>query len=138
MSHVYVASKYENRAAVREAMDKFEAAGHTIARDWTTHIPWDWNDPEEVKRRAPELALQDWEGVLECDVFVFLIPKDQEQKVHMIGAYVELGIALGDSDVERKIYIVGDNYYNTFAYHPFIQHVDTIEEVIDALALETV
>ena len=140
MSRVYIASKFENSKAVRQAMDKFEAAGHEIARDWTQHVPWDWNNPDEVAFRAPGVAMEDYIGVMRSEVFVFLTPTDPEQARAMIGAYVEMGIALGascDPEHSRYVYMVGKQYYNTFSYLPYVHVVDTVEEVIANLSMST-
>jgi NTP pyrophosphatase (non-canonical NTP hydrolase) len=78
---VYVASKFTNYLAVREAQQRIREAGHVVTYDWTTHA--EQSDPDPVA-----CALADAEGVRSADVLVLLeVPE-------MRGAYVELGMAL--------------------------------------------
>ena len=132
---IYVASKFENAPAVRDAYEKLRAAGHEIARDWTEAPRWDWENQAQVDERAPRTAMADLGGVLGADVFIFLTPTDPEMRQSMIGAYVEFGMALAVSFLDGlpRIFIVGDQPRNTFRYLSFVQVVDTIEEVIEEL-----
>lgn len=54
-------------------------------------------------------------------------------KRSMLGAYVELGVALG---LGKLIYIVGEQPRNIFAYHPLVKHVGSLDEVIADLGVE--
>ena len=82
---VYVASKFENKIAVREAQAALRACGCAITYDWTKN---------DVSLRG-DLSVEDYEeaaawrcqgGVEECQVFVILAYPN------MRGTFVELGI----------------------------------------------
>lgn len=110
MGVVYIASSFSLIPRVRLIAERIENMGHSIAVKW-----WDrsWNIPGEgevhttdLKGRYKDLAPDEFykkptckiayeadiEGVLNCDVFLFMaddIPRAYN------GANVELGIALG-------------------------------------------
>jgi hypothetical protein len=121
----YVASKYENAPAVRAAIAELTALGHEVTHDWTLEVPWDWDDIHEVNKRAPGVSFTDIAAVLSADVFIMLTYND----LPMVGAYVELGAALA-SWPPPIIYVVGDQLRNTFWYHPNINRVSSLDEII--------
>ncbi len=89
MMRVYVASKFENHARVREVQEQLRAAGHTITYDWTRCAVMDILQ-----------AKKDLRGVLDAEVVVLIIEEDVPYR----GALVELGIALGAA---IPVYVLG-------------------------------
>ena len=77
---VYVAGTWENKVFVKEMMNAIEAAGHEITVDWTKHVKSD---------DAVAYAYEDMNGVLSCEVFVFVDPATMSR-----GKYTELGMAI--------------------------------------------
>lgn len=125
---LYVASKFENQKEVRSAIARLRAAGHTITRDWTRGKTWDWNDQAQVERYARAVAVADAQAVADADAFVFLT---YEYRTN-IGAFVEMGIALG---LGKLVFVVGEQPRNLFYYHPNVRRVRNIDEVIGTLRL---
>lgn len=91
MKRVYVASKFENTDAVRDAYARLRALGFVITFDWTGCAVTDPGYPHEH-------AQADFTGVASADLFLLI------DHPGMKGAFVELGIALA---YEKPVYIVG-------------------------------
>lgn len=88
---IYVAGSSRERELVSAYQTALKAAGWWLAHDWVAqmnacHIP-DVDLPIEAQRRYAE---QDLAGVRRAQVFWLLVPSTPS-----IGAYVELGYALG-------------------------------------------
>jgi hypothetical protein len=123
----YVASKYENAQAVREAITRLTNLGHVVTHDWTKSEAWDWNEPGATEKYAPICSIADVKGVMNANILIVLTHNYQM----MIGAHVELGIGLA---MGIPIYIVGKQPRNIFSFHPNITRVETFEEVIEILS----
>lgn len=80
---VYVASKMDNREAVRAFMGELRSDGHKIAYDWTVHT----SERADHSRQA----LADMRGVMKSDVLI------QIYKEGTKGSLIELGILIGYS-----------------------------------------
>lgn len=124
---VYVASKFENCAAVSDAIAQLTAAGHTITRDWTVQEHWDWSTPGAAERLAWRAAYLDVEAVRQSEVFIMLT----YEGLSMQGAYVELGVALG---LGKLVYIIGEQPRNIFSFYPGVRVVETLDQVIEELS----
>ena len=90
MSHIYVATKWENREYARRIMNALEERGHVITYDWT-----------QQEQESTEQAASDVWGVQLADVLLILANTDAAYK----GTYVELGVALG---LFKRVLLVGD------------------------------
>jgi hypothetical protein len=88
---IYVAASSKEVERAKFVMNKLRELGHEITHDWTVEV-------EKYKDTIPsdeillKCAENDYQGVTTCDYLVLLSPKDQNST---IGAWVELGIALG-------------------------------------------
>lgn len=122
--NIYVASKFENKEKVREAINLLTQAGHDIAADWTQHSLE--GVPEDKKKNYQiECAYYDFNAVKRCHVLILL------DHPNMKGAYTEVGIALG---AYKPVIVVGKIYDNIFFHLPNVELVDTIEQAILSLA----
>lgn len=77
---------------VREALAKF---GHKITYDWTAH----GSVRETNAARLQEVAHAEFEGILEADFVVVLLPGGK-------GTHAELGFSLG---VKKRVFIHSEN-----------------------------
>ncbi len=126
MHSVYVASKFNNKIAVRKAYKKLKSEGFEIAQDWTKSLAKDLRDPNYIQK-ATKLAIEDTHGVEDCDLFILI------DKQGGVGSYVELGMAIGlySTFTVPYIYVItGDPKRTIFFDHPFVTMVDTIDEAI--------
>ena len=89
----YIAGKWEEREAVKGLMLALEWMGHSITVDWTIHETSDKGYPQQY-------AIDDVEGVKQCDVYVGRFINKNNYK----GALVEMGIALG---LDKQVWIIG-------------------------------
>ena len=115
---IYVAARFDNKEAAREAMRQLQCAGHEIVFDWTVH------GGAENGSEARRQAMADLGGVASADVFVLLAAEN------MRGAFVEMGVAMA---YYKRIYVVNSPGNTIFYSHPLIHHVKSIDEVINKL-----
>jgi hypothetical protein len=112
---VYVASKFENKAAVNEAQTACRDLGWTVTHDWTT-----W-DATGLTGGALDAYL---EGVLACDVLLLLAAPG------IVGAAAELGMALALG----KVVVVVDAAAGprcVFYHHPNVMHAATVAAALE-------
>jgi hypothetical protein len=123
---VYVASKFENRDAVRLAQAKVIAAGHEVTFDWT-------DESNEDDRR--DCAEADMGGATSADVLLLLADYDPSLGP-MKGALIEAGMALASGawvfHVSRER--IGTIFDALEGWHDF----ETLDLAIAALEFVTV
>lgn len=102
---VYVAGKWNESEHVRVVMNMLKVNGHEITCDWTGHIH---------PLKSKEYALEDLEGVKNCDVLLALMP---DPTTFYKGAWIEVGMALA---LNKKVIIVGEGVSSVFLGHPNI------------------
>lgn len=107
---LYVAGKYEDKMRVREVMDQFITAGHSITYDWTTN--------EQVSQ---DQAMADMAGVAEADAVVLVV----EKALPYAGTLVEFGIALAYG---KPVYLIGSGIN-----HCIFSHLPGVHRGIDAI-----
>ncbi|MBI4895711.1 MAG: hypothetical protein HY831_04425, partial [Candidatus Aenigmarchaeota archaeon] len=78
---------------------------------------------------AKQYAIDDTNGVLNCDVFILLTDPVGT------GMYVEFGLALALSIRNKtpKIFVVGNHDNCSFYYHPNVNIRSSMEEVFEEL-----
>ena len=127
---VYVASRFENKEEVRRVYSLLVEKGYSITADWTIHKRV--QPVTDITRvLATEYALEDIEGVIDCDVFIFLTMEKSGT-----GSTTEFGAALLSQIVRHKpkVYVVGHYIeQNLFFIHPSVILKQTIEDVIEEL-----
>lgn len=131
---VYVASKFQNYAAVREAVCYIENAGHEITHDWTATDEFDAagdplaeNEAELTDEQQRRYAAADFLGVKRCDALLVLAHP------RMCGGMVEVGIALG---LAKRIAVVEAERCPTIFYRlPGVSTHGTLPEALEALGL---
>lgn len=116
---LYVASRLENHAAVRELLDAARGKGWEPTYDWTTHGSV-WQPAAEGRWDVlRDTALKESEGVMNADVVVVLLPGGR-------GTHVELGIAIGFG-VPVLLWAPTQEHLETlpvcFWGHPLVQRV---------------
>jgi len=119
---IYVASKFENSPAVREAHAALRDDGHVITHDWTSE------NAEALAGKALEAYLQgcaekDVEGVLTCDALLLL------NHQLMAGGFAEFGMAIA----ANKFIVVIDGKHPLkprciFFHLVHVHHVADLEE----------
>lgn len=120
----YIAGRFPQKDKVREVQDRVREKGHEITADWTSHD--DIKDFFQQKRLSEEYALEDVEGVRECEVFV-LIGNEEGR-----GSHLELGVALASNT--EKIYVIGQQRDEfLFYFHPEVERRESIDEVLEEI-----
>lgn len=119
---IYVASKFENKPAVRTAMVLLQSAGHSITHDWTVH--------EDGERGGEELlaffrlcAQQDFDGVVNADAILVLNHELGK------GMFTEMGIAQA---LGKPVVVVDISRSNNIFF--YLPGVKVCESVIDAIS----
>lgn len=112
---IYVAARFDNKQAAREAMHTLETHGHEVTLDWTV-FGADGNTRLQ--------AMADLSAVAHSDVFVLLASE------HMRGAFVEMGVAMAYC---KRVYVVNSPGNMIFYQHPLVHPVGSVEEVIAEL-----
>lgn len=134
---VYVASKFERKAQVREAIRQLRLAGHTVVGDWTQHTV-EGEGKEAAWAMLVAFAKEDRDAVLAADALL-LIHDDNCR-----GGFVELGLAIAarllpwSSRVEQRILVVGagdaaPTLGPIFYFLPEVEHYATVEAAVEAL-----
>lgn len=135
---VFVSGQIRDTAFVQSVQRALEQAGHQITHDWVineasaNNFIEDKSTPEAQAESAHRAQL-DLQGVLAADAHVVCTNNQVAGK----GMYVELGAALAAQQLQGrpKIYLLGAaNHPTIFYYHPAVQPVATIDELIERLA----
>ena len=113
MTKIYVASSLYNKTNVKALYKYLAYLQCTITYDWTTH--GGINDEASLK----EIGLKEYQGVVDCDVLVMLMPA-------RLGSHVELGIALA---LCKPVVIItnGEDFEKKSFY--FLDHVNIIRDI---------
>lgn len=123
----YIAARFTEKDEVRRIYDILVTKGHKIAVDWTKHKtikPYDKNS-----KLAAEYAIEDMNGVINCDIFVLLTSENTGS-----GSSGELGAAILSKIKFNKpnIYVIGNHFGNNFFYfHPVVKMKRDINEVLE-------
>lgn len=102
---VYVAGKWKEVNSVREVMVMLKGMGHEVTCDWTGHVS---------PLKSKQYALEDMEGVRNCDVLLALMP---DPTTFYKGAWIEVGMALA---FNKLVMIVGKEVNSVFLGHPMV------------------
>lgn len=94
IAKVYIASRLENAAAVRELRDELAKHDVAVTYDWTEH----GSVQGEGAERMREVAHAEAKGVEDADLVIVLLPGGR-------GTHVELGVAIGAG---VDVLLVGD------------------------------
>jgi len=127
----YIAARFGLKNHVIKLFNLLKDQGHEVVGDWTEHElvkPY-----EKSKELSEKYAVEDIEGVKNCDVFVII--SDEAGT----GMYVELGAAILShlKFGKPKIYVIGE--YNSramFYFHPSIKHKKDFNEVLEDLKIK--
>ena len=130
---VYLAARFDERERVRDMQARLRELGHEITADWTTHDPIArYGDRPEWAR---EYAVEDLQGVVEADVFVFLTSASVGT-----GTHTELGTAIREFQAtgKPKVYVIGEHTARSIMYfHPAVNRREDFDDVISELGLAT-
>ena len=122
---IYVGGKWQEKPAVREVQAALTEAEHDVISIWTG------SKDITSDRGLMQQALIDYCGLQEADVFVLVLNNEDQYLAGSPNRYVEMGIALGR---QIPVYVLGKAREDEIFHRlPWIKHVDTIEEVINAL-----
>ncbi len=125
----YIAARFTEKNEVLKIYKLLQDNGHEITADWTLHKaikPYDQN--AEI---AKDYAIEDMNGVINCDVFVLLTNENTGSgSAGELGAAILAQVKFG----KPKIYVIGEHMGNNFFYfHPSVTRLNTIEEVLEEL-----
>jgi len=126
---IYVASKFENTTAVREAYRLLREAGHEITHDWTNESA-EGLTGQEREDYLVRAALADVKGVMGASGILVL------NHQRMAGGFTEFGIAIGAHWGGRNTCIVViDGHHeekprNIFFHLPFVWHAKDMKEAL--------
>lgn len=128
---IYVASKFQNYAAVRMLNDRLAREGHEITFDWTRSDQFDtgghplsYNDESSPEAQARSAAA-DFAGVLEAEAMILL------GYPGLCGALVEFGAACGR---RIPVFVLDPTRCFTIFYTlPNVCVVDSLGQAIAAL-----
>lgn len=118
-SRVYVATKFENAPAAREAMAALRAAGLTITHDWTAETLDGVPESERVNHMH-RCGLADFAGVVHADALVML------EHPACRDTLVEVGIALGSG---TAVYVVGSKRDRS-VFWGLVTHCESVDEAV--------
>lgn len=127
---IYIAARFDKKEEVRGLQKMLSEKGHEISADWTLHKPikpYDQN--QEI---AASYAIEDVDGVKDCDVFILLTDEAGT------GMYVELGVAILShlQSGKPKIYAVGERISRSmFYFHPSVNRRENIGQVLKELEI---
>ncbi len=129
--HVYVAGRYDEREKIRSVMHEVASHGHSITRDWTTHLPIAryGEDPS----LSTQYAKEDLDGVAAAEVFVLMT----SELSGGTGIHAELGNAIARHELTGKphVFVVGPHFSKSMMYfHPSVKRVDDLDEVLREIA----
>lgn len=113
MTKIYVASSLYNKTNVKALYKYLAYMQCTITYDWTTH------GGVNVEASLREIGLKEFQGVVDCDVLVMLMPA-------RLGSHVELGIALALG--KPVVIITGSEDYEKKSFY-FLDHVNIIRDI---------
>lgn len=109
----YIATKFQNKEGVKNAIRLLTKAGHTV--------PFDWSEAQVANREQAEL---DVKGVRDAQALLGLFEEEYEYK----GAIVEFGIAVA---LGKPIFIIGNKLDSMIFIHlPNVYKFNTVEDVI--------
>lgn len=120
---VYVAGPWALKEKAKEVADYLRSHSLVVQSRWhdTTHNS---NIYEATPVIMEEEALKDWEDVIHSSHLVYLNLQKSEGKA------TELGIALTRG---LPIYVLGGRLNNVFLHLPWINHIESIDEVVKVL-----
>lgn len=122
----YISSRVKHKEEVQDISSLLEEKGHDNTFDWTEYSslkPYGDNID-----KSKEFSLKVEKAIKDCDLFILI--SDEAGT----GMYTELGMAMQKALKEKvpKIYIIGDYLSRSvFYFHPIINRVNNIEEVLD-------
>lgn len=127
----FVTGRSNNYQRVVEAFDLIEAQGHEVTLRWTD-LPMikPYRDNPE---KAGQYATQQIEGVCAADVYILFAHGDGN------GVFSEFGAALAAHLVQGRpsIFAIGDAETKNaamFHYHPAIEWIESVEQVLEKYA----
>jgi hypothetical protein len=125
---IYVATKFENKAAARELAARLEAEGHTVTSRWVKEehlarpVDSDGNPLKgsvEWAEYCVEWATIDYRDVASSDALVMIAVPG------MAGAWFELGVAY---EAVPLIFYIGDPDMTVFARLPGVDRFSNADE----------
>ena len=126
---IYVAGKFENKTEVLDIYKTLEKMGHTISYNWTAHK--NLKPYVDNQKAASEYAQNEFNGILDSDVFIFLSNQDG----HTL--FMEFGAALASLKLTGTplIFAVGEsNADSQWFFNPLVKRVDSVDEVIKLIS----
>jgi len=125
--HVYVASKFENKAEVRECQTLLRQHGHLITHDWTFEEEAE-RTGEELETYLQKCAADDFNGSMNAEAFILIMYPG------LSGALVKLGIAMASNARIMLVQPDGRTGPSPIFFHMReVERYKTIQEAVEAL-----
>lgn len=126
---IYIAARIKTGSLqVKELAESLTSLGHKITYDWTKEvIPKPFSEHKDI---AAPFALKMKDGATDCDIFILIWDES------LLGALIELGMALGTSskDKPKIIYILGKKERESiFETLPEFRIIENPQDVIDEI-----
>ncbi len=118
--NIYVAGKFEDRKEIKKIMKRIESKGNKITWDWTDEVP---TDKITVMKTH---AINDLQGVIDCDTFILIALKDNSYR----GSLTELGMALA---LDKTVWVVGHAVDNDIFINIVNHQFDTLKEMYECV-----
>jgi len=121
----YLASRMKHREMVNKLILVLKQNGHTMSYEWSalgSLAPY-----REHAEESRNVSLEISKAILDTDIFILISDQGGTDM------FVELGIMIAACHIDstKKIYIVGEyNQRSLMQLHPFVTHVDTVEQVL--------
>lgn len=128
----FVTGRSSNIERVKAAFALIEAAGHEVTLKWTDFpMIKPYRDNQE---KAAEFVTQQLAAIKDADIYILFAHEDGT------GVFTEFGAALQlrQQTGAPKVYAIGDADVKAaamFHYHPAIIWKDSVDEVLDDLAM---
>ena len=108
---IYIASGLKNYLRVIELRDKLAEHGVWLTYDWAekykNHLEYIVETGVSVQENLEEIAQEEYQGVLDCHLLLFVCPAGR-------GSHFELGVAYTNN---KPIIILQDNHYDPIAFY---------------------
>ncbi len=125
---IYISGKFERKDEILKLYERVRKLGHEISYDWTTHkdmSPWIQN---------PEMALgysnNEINGILNCDVFIFIADEKGTTMLMELGA----AIALQKKTGKPAVYAVGRfTERSPWFFNDAVKRKSSVDEVLDEI-----
>lgn len=132
MSKIYIASRFGRREEVQCLSDDLESLGYSLTGRWyrkdaNTQVNYP-KFSEEALRNNEKIALDDWDDILSCEIFITLTEdmSDLPAGAARGGRHCEFGLAIAH---DKRIIVIGPREH-IFHYLPDVKVYNSVAEFL--------